>query len=339
MTQPTTVDARALSQDMARYRSSSRLRGGLEVLITAAPLALCWGLACLALHYRFWWGLVLVVPAAGFLLRMFMIQHDCGHGAFLPSKHANNWLGRAIGVLTLTPYDYWRQSHAIHHATSGNLDRRILGGVDTLTVEEFQALSPAGRFGYRLYRHPLVMFALGPAFVFVIQHRLPFGLMRGGWRPWLSTMLTNLGILVATLGVIWFIGLPTFLMVNLPIVLISAAIGVWLFYVQHQFEDTFWARNGEWDVRDAALNGSSHYDLPPVLRWLTANIGLHHIHHLSSRIPYYRLGDVMRDHPQLASVGRLTLMQSFRCVALTLWDEQTGRLVSFRQARALHAAG
>jgi omega-6 fatty acid desaturase (delta-12 desaturase) len=338
MSQSPSVDARAISQDIARYRSPSRLRAGVEVLITVAPLALCWALACLSLHYHVWLGLVMIAPASGFLLRLFMIQHDCGHGAFLPNQQANNWLGRAIGVLTLTPYDYWRQSHAIHHATSGNLDRRILGGVDTLTVDEFQALSPARRFGYRLYRHPVVMFALGPAFVFVIQHRAPFGLMRAGWRPWLSTMITNLAIVVASAGVIWGVGWQAFVLINLPIVLITAAIGVWLFYVQHQFEDTFWARNGEWDVRDAALNGSSHYDLPPVLRWFTANIGLHHIHHLSSRIPYYRLGDVMRDHPQLADVGRLTMMQSFRCVALTLWDEQAGRLVSFRQARAMQAA-
>ena len=338
MIQPMSVDARSLSQDIARYRNPSRWRAALEVVITAAPLALCWGLACVSFHYRFWWGLALIVPAAGFLLRMFMIQHDCGHGAFLPDKHANNWLGRAIGVLTLTPYDYWRQSHAIHHATSGNLDRRILGGVDTLTVDEFRALSPMRRLGYRLYRHPVVMFALGPAFVFVIQHRIPFGLMREGWRPWLSTMLTNLAIVVATVGVIWVVGLPAFLLINVPIVLLTAAIGVWLFYVQHQFEGAFWARNEGWDVRDAALHGSSHYDLPPVLRWFTANIGLHHIHHLSSRIPYYRLGEVMRDHPQLASVGRLTLQQSLRCVPLTLWDEQAGRLISFRQARALQPA-
>jgi len=332
------VIAEVLRQDMTPYRRSSRWRGALEVLITAAPLAACWGLACLAVHFRFWWGLVLVVPATLFLLRMFMIQHDCGHGAFLPDKKANDWLGRVIGVLTLTPYDYWRQAHAIHHATAGNLDRRTLGGVDTLTVAEFRALSPWGRLGYRLYRHPLIMFALGPVFVFVVQHRWPAGLTRAGWRPWVSTMATNLAIVLATGLVIWLIGIPAFLLINVPMVLCAAAIGVWLFYVQHQFEETTWARHKDWNVREAALSGSSHYDLPPILRWFTANIGLHHVHHLSSRIPYYRLGEVLRDHPQMASMGRITLLDSLRSVPLALWDEQAGRLVSFRQARAMAAA-
>jgi acyl-lipid omega-6 desaturase (Delta-12 desaturase) len=327
------VIADALRQDMTPYRRPSRRRGAVEVLITAAPLALCWGLACLAVHFHFWWGLALVAPATLFLLRLFMIQHDCGHGAFLPDRLANDWLGRVIGVLTLTPYDYWRQAHAIHHATAGNLDRRTLGAVDTLTVAEFQALSPLRRLGYRLYRHPLIMFALGPVFVFVVQHRWPQGLTRAGWRPWVSTMATNLAIALATAAVIWLIGVPAFLMINVPMVLFAAAIGVWLFYVQHQFEETTWARHKDWNQREAALSGSSHYDLPPILRWFTANIGLHHVHHLSSRIPYYRLGEVLRDHPQLATMGRITILDSFRSVPLALWDEQASRLVSFRQAR------
>jgi omega-6 fatty acid desaturase (delta-12 desaturase) len=326
-------DVGAISTALNQYQRPGSARGVLEVVITGLPLAALWALACVALHFGIWWGLLLVVPAAAFLVRLFIIQHDCGHGSFFPGKLANDWLGRAIGVLTLTPYDYWRQSHAIHHATSGNLDRRSLGGVETLTVAEYAALSGWGQLGYRLYRNPLVMFGLGPAYMFFLQHRLPVGLMRGGWRPWVSTMGTNIAVLVLAGGTLWMIGVRAFLLVNLPIVLLAGTAGVWLFYVQHQFAGTFWARAKGWDRRDAALRGSSHYDLPPIVRWFTANIGLHHVHHLSSRIPSYRLGDVLRDHPELGAIGRVTVLQSFRSVGLALWDEAGQRLVSFREFR------
>ncbi len=239
-----------------------------------------------ALHLGYGLYLLLAVPAAGFLVRLFMIQHDCGHGAFFRHRLANDWVGRVIGVLTLTPYDFWRRTHAMHHATSGNLDRRGMGDVKTLTVNEYLSLSRWGRLRYRLYRHPLVMFGLGPAYLFFLQQRLPIGLMRGGWRPWLSTMATNLAIFVVAAVTIWAVGFGPFLLVHLPIMLISASLGVWLFYVQHQFEDTFWAHDPAWNVHEAALHGSSHYDLPVILRWFTANIGVHHVHHLCSRIPY-----------------------------------------------------
>jgi acyl-lipid omega-6 desaturase (Delta-12 desaturase) len=309
------------------------LRGVIEVLITAAPLVALWILMWLALDVGYWLCLLLAIPAAGFLVRLFMIQHDCGHGAFFPHRLANDWVGRVIGVLTLTPYDYWRRTHAIHHATSGKLEHRGIGDVETLTVREYLALPWRQRLRYRLYRHPAVMFGLGPAYLFLLQYRLPLGLMRSGWRPWLSAMGTNLAIAMAAAVMIWLIGIIPFLLVHLPIMLIGATIGVWLFYVQHQFEDTFWADAENWNVHDAALHGSSHYELPGVLRWFTANIGIHHVHHLSSRIPYYRLNRVLRDHPELRDVGRLTLGQSFRCIRLVLWDESRRRLISFRQLR------
>jgi omega-6 fatty acid desaturase (delta-12 desaturase) len=268
-----------------------------------------------------------------------MIQHDCGHGAFFRHRLANDWVGRVIGVLTLTPYDFWRQSHDVHHATSGNLDRRGIGDVDTLTVNEYLAQSRWGRLCYRLYRHPVVMFGLGPAYLFFLRHRLPFGLMHKGWLPWLSTMATNLGILLVAGGTIWAVGIGAFLLVHLPIMLLAASLGVWLFYVQHQFEDTFWAGDKAWNVREAALRGSSHYDLPFILRWFTANIGVHHVHHLCSRIPFYRLPAALRHNPDLAKVGRLTLGQSLSCVRLVLWDETARRLISFRELRMLRAAG
>jgi acyl-lipid omega-6 desaturase (Delta-12 desaturase) len=266
-------------------------------------------------------------------VRLFMIQHDCGHGAFFRRRAANDWLGRLIGPLTLTPYDVWRRSHAVHHATSGDLGRRGIGDVTTLTVREYLALPRWRRFGYRLYRNPIVLFGLGPAFLFIVQHRLPIGSMWVGWRPWLSTMATNAGIALIVLVMMWLVGVRPFLLVHLPITLLAASIGVWLFYVQHQFEDTFWAEAPAWNLHEAALHGSSHYDLPGILRWFTANIGMHHVHHLCSRIPYYRLPHVLRDHPELGAVGRLTLMQSLGCVRLVLWDETHRRLISLRELR------
>ncbi len=329
----TTTDARAWTQVLSRYRLPSNRRGLLEIAITILPLAALWALAWVTLDIGYWLALPLALAAAAFLVRLFAIQHDCSHGSFFRYRWANDWIGRSLSVMTLTPYGVWRRTHATHHASSGNLDRRGLGDVDTLTVEEYRARSFWGRLRYRLYRHPLVMFGVGPAYLFFLQHRLPVGLMRDGWRPWASTMTTNLAIALIAGLLIWLIGIKAFLLVHLPIMLFAASVGVWLFYVQHQFEHTTWANDGKWNALDAALHGSSHYDLPAFLRWFTANIGMHHVHHLSSRIPYYRLPRVLRDHPELRDVGRLTLLESFRCVNLALWDETRRRLVSFREAR------
>jgi omega-6 fatty acid desaturase (delta-12 desaturase) len=326
-------------QVLARYRDPDHARSILEIAITFVPLAVLWALASISLHFGYWWfSLLLAIPAAGFLVRLFMIQHDCGHGSFFRHRLANDWVGRVLGVLTLTPYDFWRRSHASHHASSGNLDRRGMGDIDTLTVREYRARSFLGRLQYRLYRHPLVMFGIGPAYLFFVRHRLPAGLMRAGWRQWLSTMLTNLAIAAIIASLIWFLGIGPVLLVQVPVMFLAACIGVWLFYVQHQFEETYWEHSKGWSLQEAALHGSSHYDLPPVLRWFTANIGVHHVHHLCSRIPYYRLPSVLRDYPELNDVSRLTLMESFRCVRLVLWDESKRKLVSFRELRAEPAA-
>jgi len=327
----TIPDSHKLAPVLARYREPSNIRSVLELAVTAVPFALLWVLIWAGLDAGYWICLLFAVPAAGFLVRLFMIQHDCGHGSFFRHRLANDWVGRVIGVLTLTPYDFWRRAHALHHASSGNLDRRGIGDIDMLTVDEFLALSRARRLLYRLYRHPIVMFGIGPAYLFILRHRLPMGLMRSGWQPWISAMATNVAIATLVATMIWLIGADSFLLVQLPITLLAASIGVWLFYVQHQFEDTFWAHDEGWDFHEAGLRGSSHYDLPSVLRWFTANIGVHHIHHLCSRIPYYRLPQVLRDHPQLAAVGRLTLSQSLRCVRKVLWDERRHKLISFRE--------
>lgn len=332
-----TPDSRALAQVLAPYRRPNGARGVLELVITAVPFGLIWILMWATLDTGYWICMLLAVPAAGFLVRLFMIQHDCGHGSFLPHRVANDWVGRVIGVVTLTPYDFWRRTHALHHASSGNLDRRGIGDIDTLTVREFLALPRWRQLLYRLYRHPIVMFGVGPSYLFILRHRLPMGMLRSGWQPWLSTMATNVAIAILVATMIWLVGVKSFLLVHLPIMLLAASIGVWLFYVQHQFEDTFWAQDEDWNFQEAALHGSSHYDLPSVLRWFTANIGVHHVHHLCSRIPYYRLPRVLQDHPQFAVAGRLTLFQSLRCVRRVLWDEGRRRLISFRELREASA--
>ena len=331
--------AQSLAKLLARYRDPSLPRSLTEIAITALPLIGLWAGMWALMHVSYWLSLILAVPAAGFLVRLFMIQHDCSHGAFFRHRAINDWVGRVIGVATLTPYDYWKRTHAVHHASSGNLDRRGMGDVSTVTVREYLAMNWRERLGYRLYRHPAIMFGLGPAYLFILQHRAPLGLMRGaGWSPWVSTMATNAGIAAIVGSLAWLIGIGPFLAIHLPIAVLAASIGVWLFYVQHQFEETAWARDPAWSHPELALHGSSHYDLPLVLRWFTANIGVHHVHHLNSRIPFYRLSEVLRNHPELSEIGRLTLWQSLRCIRFALWDESAKRLVSFgalrRRARA-----
>ncbi len=319
---------------LARYRQPDKRRSLFELGVTVVPFVALWALAATAVVNGFWWGLLLTIPAAGFLVRLFMVQHDCGHGAFFGQRQVDDWIGRAIGVLTLTPYDSWRRSHAIHHASSGNLDARGIGDVKTLTVAEYQALSPLGQLGYRLYRHPLVMFGLGPIWLFILIQRLP-GQLNEGLGPWAWTMATNAAIVGLYAGLIALIGWLPFLSIQLPIVLMGGAAGIWLFYVQHQFEETEWSRSEDWSFEQAALHGSSYYDLPAPLRWLTANIGIHHVHHISSRVPYYRLPEVLRDYPELKQIGRISVLDSLRTVKLVLWDEARQRLISFREARAL----
>ncbi len=329
-------DSRGWNRILGKYQNPSQFRSVVELCITGGPFLALWAAAWLVYYLGYWWvSLLLTIPAGVFLVRLFMIQHDCGHGSFFRRQWMNDWLGRVLGVLTMTPYDFWRRTHAIHHATAGNLDKRGIGDVNTLTLREYDALTGWGRWKYRLYRNPLVLFGLGPAYLFLLQQRLPIGLMRHGWTPWVSTQATNAAIVAIAAGLIWLIGVQAFFLVHLPIILVAASIGVWLFYIQHQFEDTFWTEQGGWNFHEAALRGSSYYDLPAMLRWLTANIGIHHVHHMSSRIPYYRLHKVLKDNPSLKDVSRLTFLDSLRCVKLALWDEDQQRLISFREARAL----
>lgn len=329
------AQARAWAKVLAPYRKPNPVRSTYELAITAIPFVALWALTALAVTHGYWWGLLLTIPAAGFLVRLFIVQHDCGHGTLYQRRSLNDWIGRVLGVFTLTPYDYWRRTHAVHHATAGNLDKRGIGDITTLTVAEYRALPWLGRLRYRLYRHPAVMFGLGPAWLFICQYRLPFGLMRAGVQPWTSTLATNVAIAIPVALLMWLMGPIEFLLVQIPITLMAATAGVWLFYVQHQFEETHWSDAEEWNFQNAALHGSSHYDLPAPLRWMSGNIGIHHVHHLSATVPFYRLPEVLRDHPQLHDIGRITFIESLACVKLVLWDENARRLVSFRQARAM----
>jgi len=332
LTDPVRANDRAWLKVLSAYRQPHLRRSSFEIMVTLVPFAIFWGVAYISLSKGVWLGMISIVPAAAFLLRLFMIQHDCGHGAFFARRRLDDWTGRAIGVLTLTPYDYWRRAHATHHASAGNLDERGTGDIHTLTVAEYHSLSRLKKLAYRLYRHPLVMFGIGPIWLFLLKQRLPFGMMRDGPSPWISTMTTNLAIAALSLAMMWAVGTVHFLAIHLPIVTLAGGAGIWLFYVQHQFEETHWSNADDWQFAEAALHGASYYDLPPVLRWITGNIGIHHVHHLSSRIPYYRLPEVLRDYPQLRNIGRISLGDSLKCVRLVLWDEAKGKLVSFREA-------
>lgn len=328
------IDVRQVARNAAALRKPDNGRGWLELLASAVPLTGLWLLMWIALDVHFALTMLLSIPAAGFLLRLFLIQHYCGHGAFFERRRANDWAGRCIGVITLTPYEYWRRTHAMHHAGTGNLDRRGFGDVATVTVEEFARRGGWGRLRYRLYRNPFILFVLGPAFVFVLQHRLPVGMTSVGWRPWISTMGTNAAVLLVWTGLMALVGVGPFLLIQLPITLIAASIGVWLFYVQHQFEHTYWAYGKTWSFHEAALFGSSYYALPTVLRWFTANIGLHHVHHLCSTVPFYRLPEILKVQPELATLNRIGLRESLKSMRLVLWDPQSRRLVSFAKARS-----
>ena len=333
----TAKTAQAWVQTLAKYREPNHSRSIFEIIVTMGPFLAIWAVAWWAMQYSYLAASLIAALNGFFLVRIFVIQHDCGHGSFFKNNAVGDWVGRVLGVFTLTPYDVWKRSHSIHHSHSGNLDKRGMGDIYTLTVAEYRARSPYGRLMYRLYRNPIVLFILGPAYLFIVQNRLPLGFMTAGSKYWISAMGTNLAI-AAILGVVlYFGGWEPLVFIFLPTSAMASSIGVLLFYVQHQFEETMWDPTEDWQLHDAALHGSSHYILPKPLQWLTANIGVHHVHHLYSRIPFYRLTEVLRDHSVLAESQRLTLWESFQCINMRLWDEKDRRLLSFREARAVSA--
>jgi omega-6 fatty acid desaturase (delta-12 desaturase) len=278
--------------------------------------------------------LALAIPAAGFVVRIFIIQHDCGHHSFFRSRRANDVLGSVCGILTLTPYHCWKRTHARHHVSSGDLHHRGQGDVGTLTVDEYLRRSWWGRFRYRVYRHPLFMFFIGASLLFIVRQRLTTGIPVAWRRERNSVLATNLGVLAIVAVFWWSIGLTTFLLIELPIVVLAAAAGSWLFFVQHQYEEAYWQPHQSWEFTRSALDGSSYYRLPSVLQWFTGNIGFHHIHHLNSRIPNYNLSACYAAEPSLRQAVTFGLAESLRCASLKLWDEDRQRMIRFRDLSA-----
>jgi acyl-lipid omega-6 desaturase (Delta-12 desaturase) len=332
-TQASPLDARSLATRLRAFAKPSHRRSLLQLTVTATAFVVLWFAMWAYADDAYVVSLLLSMPAAALMVRLFVIQHDCGHGSYFRARWANDLIGRLIGIVTLTPYDYWRRAHAMHHATSGDLSRRGIGDITTLTVSEYRGLGRWRRLAYRLYRHPLVLFGIGPAYLFLVKHRWPreLPILKSGLWP--SLMLTNASIVAVAAGLALAIGPLALLKLQLPIVLLASSMGVWLFFVQHQFGGGGWWRGDDWSHAEAALHGSSYYRLPRPLQWLTANIGLHHVHHLCSRVPNYRLQECLDAVPDLKLVGRVTLMDSLRSVRLSLWDEEAGCLVGFREAR------
>jgi omega-6 fatty acid desaturase (delta-12 desaturase) len=323
---------------LAPYRRPETWRAVFQLTDTALPLAVVWLAMLWSLSVSYWITLALAVPAALLVARMFMLQHDCGHGAFFRSQRVNNAVGFAIGVLTLVPYEYWRKTHAIHHATSGDLDHRGFGDIDTLTVREYLSRPRWKRLLYRLYRHPLVLLVVGPSWQFIVKHRFPADIPRAWKREWASVHWTNVALVAIVALMTLTIGLDRFLLVQLPITLIAGSVGVYLFYVQHQYEDTYWRYREAWNYYAAGLEGSSHLVMPKPLQWFTANIGLHHVHHVASRIPNYHLQRCFDEVAEVRRVTTLTLRESVKTLRLTLWDEDERRLIGFRELRARRRA-
>ena len=316
---------------LADYATPRPARSALDIATSVVPYLALSVVMYLTLGVSDLLTLVLVFPTAGFLVRTFVVFHDCAHGAFSGSKRVNAYFGRVLGFLVLSPYQRWRHDHAVHHASSGDLERRGVGDVITLTVPEYNARSWRGRLAYRLIRNPFVMFGLGPIFAMMVGPRIATRSQRPRMRN--SVLLTDLALLVVVGGLCALIGVDKFLIVWLPAAMLAGSAGIWLFYVQHQFEDAYWQQPSDWDYADAALRGSSYLKLPKVLQFFTGNIGLHHVHHLNARIPNYNLQRAHDENEIFRDVPTLSFWSALQTVKLKLWDEDEGRLVSFAQAR------
>jgi len=317
----------AWKQIVARYQKPSAARAGWQVANTLLPYVALWFLMYWSLSVSWWLTVPLAILTGGFMVRTFIIFHDCGHGSFFKSSTANHLLGAITGVLTFTPYYHWRWEHAIHHSTSGDLDRRGTGDVWTLTVQEYLESSRGRRFAYRLARNPVVLFVLAPLFLFLVMQRVPS--RKAPFRERLSVYWPNLALGALVAALIWFFGFKAYLIIQLTVVLVAGSAGVWLFYVQHQFDGVYWERAEQWDYATAALQGSSFYKLPRILQWFSGNIGFHHIHHLSPRIPNYHLEKCHRTEPLFHSVKPVTLLSSLRSLTFRLWDERRRTLVGY----------
>ncbi|MDP1678117.1 MAG: fatty acid desaturase [Bacteroidota bacterium] len=313
---------------IAKYQRSDLHKSIWQIIDSFVPYFVLLVAMYFSMEYSYWITLALAFPAAGFQVRTFIIFHDCTHGSFFKSQRANDIVGILSGLLTLTPYYEWRHNHSIHHATGSDLDHRGTGDVWMLTVKEYLALSPWKRLTYRVYRNPFAMLIVGPLFMFFIAHR--FTSENSGPREKRSVHWTTIVLAAITVGISLLVGFVPFIMVMLPTIWIAGMFGLWLFYVQHQFDETYWEHHKEWDFVESALKGSSFYKLPKVLQFFSGNIGYHHIHHLSPRIPNYKLEKAQKEVPMFQTVKPITLFSSFRFLVLRLWDEEQRRMVGFR---------
>ncbi len=318
---------------LARFQTSSFWRASWQIVSTIGSYAVLWYLMYLSLRVSWWITLPLAVLAGGLLVRVFIIFHDCGHGSFFRSRKANAFWGFIAGILTFTPYYHWRWEHSIHHGTAGDLDRRGTGDVWTLTVQEYLESSRWKRFAYRLARNPIVLFVIAPLALFLVWQRIPSP--KASRRERESVWWMNLAILVMAIAMTTIFGIVPYIVIQLTAVVVAGSAGVWLFYVQHQFEDVYWERGEDWDYTEAALKGSSFYKLPRVLQWFSGNIGFHHIHHLSPRIPNYYLQQCHMSDPMFQDVKPVTLLSSLKSFTFRLWDESSKKLVGFRHLKKL----
>ena len=311
---------------IAAYQHADSRRAWIQILNSFLPYLALWVAMVWSLGVSYWITLGLALVSAGFLTRIFIILHDCGHGSFFRSRRANNFLGFVSGLLTFTPYHYWRHTHARHHATAGNLNRRGLGGdIWTMTLLEYRSASRWKRIRFRCFRNPVFLFLIAPSYLFLVQHR--FAHPSAGARWHVSVLWANLGLFALATGVSLLIGVRAYLLIQLPVMMMAASIGVWLFYVQHQFEEAYWEDGKDWDYLSAALRGSSYYALPGLFQWLSGNIGFHHVHHLGPRIPNYRLPKCHRENAIFHRVKPLHLGESLKCLRLRVWDAEAKRMV------------
>lgn len=312
------------------YQIPNHWKSAWQLINSLVPYFIVWGLMIYSLRISYLLMVALALLNSLFVMRIFIIQHDCGHNSFFRSTKLNDLFGSFLGIITLTPYHRWRRRHAQHHASSGDLDFRGIGDVPTITVEEYRALDWKGKLRYRFFRHPLVLFVIGPAILFTVINRVAFDLKKGEVRERNSVWFTNVALLFIFMMLGDWLGFSAVLLLWAPLTVFSAVIGVYLFYVQHQFEDTYWRWHAEWDYAEAALRGSSFLKLPKVLQWFTGNIGFHHLHHLSPRIPNYNLERAHYENAMFQKVKTITLVSSFKTIFLHLWDEQTHKLISWR---------
>ncbi len=322
-------------QASAQYMRPNRRKAAVQLLDTFIPYCALWALMVYSIQYgyAYWITLALAAGAGIFLVRIFIFFHDCCHGSFFASSRANRILGYVAGILTFTPYEDWRRAHAIHHSTAGDLDRRGVGDITLLTLEEYKSSTTLKKLAYRIYRNPFVMFALGPIYLFLITFRFPQKGARKHERK--SVIITNLALLVIMGIASVTIGFRSYFFIQFPVIFVAGAIGLWLFYVQHDFEGVYWARHKDWDQMRAAMEGCSYYKLPKILQWITGNIGLHHIHHIRPGIPNYNLQQCYDETPALQNIIPLTISKSLKTPWLNLWDEKQHKLISFSSLEAL----